>query len=288
MRLALSCPAKLNWTLAVRGRRRDGFHELDSWFVAVGLFDTLTLSLGNDGPALQVDGAHAEAVPVDGRNLILHAEETWRAAGGEAPQGTWHIHKRIPAAAGLGGGSSDAAGALRLLQEVATVKPTKSLEALALSLGSDIPFFLQRYSACRMGGRGELLLQAIDPPPAFVVLAIPGIPVPTADVFSRLQAPPLSSVGSVEDSPFPMVPGTNDLLPAALVSVPALADFSDALAEVAEFHLSGSGGTFFHFAQDEASAAATAARIEVVCKEVRVVPLLSGPPLSNPSSENGR
>lgn len=289
-RLQLRCPAKLNWNLRVLGRRPDGFHELDSWFVGIGLFDTLTLSIGQDGPLLQVDGPTAGPVPADERNLILQAERLWREAGGEIPSGTWHLHKRIPSAAGLGGGSSDAAAALRILQSGASIPPVESLERLALQLGSDVPFFLQAQSACRMGGRGEHLLATDDPGPTQVVLAVPGFPVPTAEVFRLLDAPPLEPGGVLGSSvpsagTLPASPGPNDLLRAALESVPALADFAAALAAVAPFHLSGSGGCFFHLAEDATAAAETASRIELVCAQVHVVPLLSGPLLANPSME---
>lgn len=157
-------------------------------------------------------------------------------------------------------------------------------------LGSDLPFFLQARAACRMGGRGEVLLSADDPGPGRVVLAVPKFPVPTAEVFRCLQASPLEASALPERSvtgasTFPKAPGPNDLLPAAMESVPALAEFVAALAKVAPFHLSGSGGTFFHLAEDAASAAETAARIELVCMQVHVVPLLSGALLTNPSTE---
>lgn len=280
----LRTPAKLNWTLEVLGRRADGFHMLHSWFVAADLCDTL-LAEPCDGPSsLQVHGPFAAGIPEDDRNLILKAEQLWRAAGGEAPCLRWTLEKHIPHAAGLGGGSGNAAGALLWLQHHASRQPEACLEDLALQLGSDVPYFLMPQNACLLGGQGETLLATADTPPAWVVLAIPAFAVPTAEVFRVLEAPAwhkdMEGHEASESASFPAAPGRNDLLPAARKAVPELAAFENELQGVAVFHLSGSGGTFFHVAKTQEAALEIAARVTETCQHVEVVPLLTGPVLS--------
>jgi len=278
--MQIQSPAKLNWTLEVLGRRADGFHELRSWFVAVGLHDTLKLQPTAGVSTLSIDGPLAQGIPTNARNLVLQAESLWRQAGGEMPQLAWALEKHIPSAGGLGGGSGNAAAALLLMQRISTKQPQRSVAELALALGSDVPFFLQPQSACLMGGQGETLLASAETPEVYVVLAIPDFPVPTADVFHALQAPrfdPKKQKNAQSELSFPAQPGVNDLLAAARCAAPHLAFFESALSAVAHFHLSGSGGTFFCTAKDSQSAVEIAAKVRNLCQHVCVVPLLRGP-----------
>ena len=276
-------PAKLNWTLEILGRRADGFHEMRSWFVAVGLYDNLSFEPQQQSSTLTISGPMAAGIPEDRRNLILKADALWRKAGGVAPLGAWHLEKQIPAAGGLGGGSGNAAAALLLLQGMATTKPKLGLEQLALTLGSDVPFFLQQQSAILMGGQGEQVLATAEAPQRSIVLAIPFIPVPTSGVFRNLDAPGfpngLENKAKVDLS-FPTEPGVNDLLSAARIAAPKLALFESGISKVARFHLSGSGGTFFCVAEDPQSAANIAAEVAHLCQHSCVVPLLQGPVLT--------
>lgn len=278
--MQIHSPAKLNWTLEILGRRADGFHEMRSWFVAVGLYDTLSFEAQNATSTLTVSGPMSEGIPSDRRNLVLKADALWRKAGGIAPLVAWHLEKHIPAAGGLGGGSGNAAAALLLLQKHSTTQPSQSLEQLALTLGSDVPFFLQQQSAMLMGGQGEQVLATVEAPELFIVLAIPFIPVSTAGVFRNLDAPDFESnaenIAEV-DLNFPVEPGVNDLLAAAKIAAPKLALFESGLSKIARFHLSGSGGTFFCIAEDPQSAANIAAEVEHLCQHSCVVPLLRGP-----------
>lgn len=281
--MQIQSPAKLNWTLEILGRRADGFHEMRSWFVAAGLCDTLSVEPQKQTSTLTVSGPMAEGIPEDRRNLILKADALWRKAGGVAPLGAWHLEKHIPASAGLGGGSGNAAAALLLLQNMATTKPKLSLEELALTLGSDVPFFLQQQSAILMGGQGEKVLATTDAPERFLVLAIPFIPVPTANVFRNLDAPEFlaNSENKAEvDLSFPLEPGVNDLLSAARIVAPKLIDFETGIAKVARFHLSGSGGTFFSVVEDPQTAANIAAEVAHLCQHSCVVPFIQGPVLT--------
>jgi 4-diphosphocytidyl-2-C-methyl-D-erythritol kinase len=179
--------AKLNLSLAITGRRADGFHELVSLVAPIALADTLTLDVGRplgltcDDPAL----------PVDGTNLVLKAAAAYARRRPAAPTGHFHLTKRVPHGAGLGGGSADAAAALRLLDR-ASGDPLgpEVLEALAAEVGSDCPFFV-RGQAAVMRGRGERL--AILPAAARaalagrkVVIAKPPFGVPTPEAYGLL------------------------------------------------------------------------------------------------------
>jgi 4-diphosphocytidyl-2-C-methyl-D-erythritol kinase len=151
--LVEAAQAKLNLSLAITGRRADGFHELVSLVAPIALADTLSLDVGRplgltcDDPAL----------PVDGTNLVLKAAAAYARRRPAAPTGHFHLTKRVPHGAGLGGGSADAAAALRLLDRAsgAPLGP-EVLEALAAEVGSDCPFFV-RGQAAVMRGRGERL-----------------------------------------------------------------------------------------------------------------------------------
>ena len=185
--LVEAAQAKLNLSLAITGRRDDGFHELVSLVAPIALADSLTLDVGRslgltcDDPAL----------PVDGSNLVLKAAAAYARRRPAAPTGHFHLTKRVPHGAGLGGGSADAAAALRLLDRASgdSLGP-EALEALAAEVGSDCPFFV-RGQAAVMRGRGERL--EILPAAARaalagrkVVLAKPPFGVPTPEAYGLL------------------------------------------------------------------------------------------------------
>lgn len=256
--LALGC--KINWSLEVLGRRADGFHELRSWFLGLDGGDLLSWS---PGPSrVQVDGPDSGGVPAGPSNLVLQADQAWRAAGGEAPNLLWRIGKFLPAGSGLGAGSADAAAVLHVLQACASqaLAPERCRE-LALALGSDVPFFYDGLAAVLLGGRGEQLLQIGEPPQAWVVLAIPPLAAATPEVFAALQAPDLRAAeSSIESSPvsFPPRPQGNALTEAALRCVPGLVEVSERLDAIAAFQLSGSGSAWFTVVPDGASEAGRA------------------------------
>ena len=185
--LVEAAQAKLNLSLAITGRRADGFHELVSLVAPIALADGLTLDVGRP-LGLTCDDA---ALPVDGTNLVLKAAAAYARRRPAAPTGHFHLAKRVPHGAGLGGGSADAAAALRLLDR-ASGDPLgpEGLEALAAEVGSDCPFFV-RGQAAVMRGRGERL--EILPPAARaalagrkVVLAKPPFGVPTPEAYGLL------------------------------------------------------------------------------------------------------
>lgn len=146
-------PAKLNLSLAVIGRRADGFHELVSLVAGLALADRLSLT---PGPAFALT-CDDPSVPADGTNLVLRAAEAYARLRPDCVRGSFHLAKRIPHGAGLGGGSSDAAAALRLLDQAApTPLGHDALERLAAEVGSDCPYFV-RGGLKVMRGRGEAL-----------------------------------------------------------------------------------------------------------------------------------
>lgn len=210
--------AKLTRTLRVTGVRDDGYHLIDAEMVSLDLADELTFG---DGDALTIDGPEGDGLSAGPDNLVAKA---LRAAGRTA---SVHVHKRIPAGGGLGGGSADAAAVLRWAGEYDV--------ELAVRLGADVPFCL-RGGRARVRGIGELL----DPLPfvdeTFTVSTPPDIRCDTAAVYRAW-----------DDLGGPTAPGANDLEPAALVVEPDLARFRDSFGDATGETpiLAGSGSTWF-------------------------------------------
>ncbi|MDJ0780414.1 MAG: 4-(cytidine 5'-diphospho)-2-C-methyl-D-erythritol kinase [Desulfosarcinaceae bacterium] len=188
----IAAPAKINLFLRVLGRRPDGYHEIESLFCPVGLYDHITLSPA-DGVQINCDAAH---VPCDERNLahraairFLHA----LAESGQPPplflaKGV-HIdlQKEIPVGAGLGGGSSDAAAVLKGLNAICGCPfDLDHLRRLALSLGADCPFFIDARPALATG-IGEQLTIFHSLPKLYAIIIYPGIHTATADVYKKLK-----------------------------------------------------------------------------------------------------
>ena len=185
--LVSAAHAKLNLSLAITGRRADGFHELISLVAPIALADTLTLDVGRP-LGLTCDDA---SLPVDGSNLVLKIAAAYVKRRPSAPTGHFHLIKKVPHGAGLGGGSSDAAAALRLLDQ-ASGDPLglEVLETLAAEVGSDCPFFV-RGQAAVMRGRGERLeVLPLAARAALagrkVVLVKPPFGVPTPEAYALL------------------------------------------------------------------------------------------------------
>jgi 4-diphosphocytidyl-2-C-methyl-D-erythritol kinase len=181
--IELRAYAKINLTLDVLGLRDDGYHEIDSIVQTIGLYDSLTLERAPE-MRLAVDGFEA---PTDERNLVWQAcvllKERYGLAGGVSAS----ITKRIPAQAGLGGGSSDAAAALIGTAQLYGIAPDQSeLVDMAARLGSDVPFFLTGGTA-RMRGRGEIIEPLPDAPKLDLVIVWPGFGVSTAQAYRRLD-----------------------------------------------------------------------------------------------------
>lgn len=185
-----AAPAKVNLTLQVAGRRPDGYHELSSLVVFADFGDRLTLGPGQ-GLSLAVDGATAADAGDINDNLVIKAARALAQRRPGIAMGHFALTKRLPVAAGLGGGSSDAAAALRLLARANGLRPDDPLLMdVAAAVGADVPVCLDPRPRL-MRGVGEVLSPPLDLPDLAAVLVNPGVAVATREVFARLNAPPL-------------------------------------------------------------------------------------------------
>jgi 4-diphosphocytidyl-2-C-methyl-D-erythritol kinase len=255
--------AKVNLTLSVGERGRDGYHPLHSTFVRVGLSDQLTVAFGNGEGSDVLTVSGLPGCTVEG-NLVLRAFAACRAALGlDLPPLVAHLDKRIPIAAGLGGGSADAAAAVDAALQIWGVGLSPELlDAVSLELGADVPFFAHNLDAARVSGRGEVI-EPVELPASIggVLLVAPPIAMSTAAVFASFD-----EVGPPADADEP-----NDLWPAAVSLAPALAEIRGELERRSgrPWQMSGSGSTLF--ATFESVAAAASVGRELVASESEVL-----------------
>lgn len=251
----LLAPAKVNLTLHVTGRRDDGYHLLDSLVAFADLGDRLTVGPG-DG--LRVTGPFAAGVPTDNRNLIRRALAVVGTTRNVA------LDKRLPHPAGLGGGSSDAAAALRAIRAAPS-------EAELLALGADLPVCLAGPDGVwRMQGVGEAVRPVATPGPLPAVLVNPGVPVPTGGVFAALDRRDNPGMGALPrwadraEWLSWLAVQRNDLERPAVATVPTIGAVLDAIRAggAAVARMSGSGGTCFGLYPTDAAAAAAAAALQ--------------------------
>ena len=291
MTVTARAPAKVNVHLGVGPLRPDGFHELLTVYLAVSLFDTVTVGPG-EGLAVSLKGEGAGgAVPTDRRNLVWQAAELLAASAGVPADATIAIAKSIPAAAGLAGGSADAAAALVALDELWGTRAARSdLAGLAAQLGSDVPFSL--LGGVALGsGRGEQVSPVLARRPSHWVLGIAGEGLSTPAVYRELdrlreagrvpdgiELPPTEAVlAALRDGPPAALAAalTNDLQAPALSLRPelrrALRAATDAGAAAAL--VSGSGPTVAALVESEEAAVRLAAVLagEGVFRTVRAV-----------------
>ena len=230
--------AKLNLALHVRGREPDGYHRIETLFAFCEDGDVLT-AVEADEPSLSVTGPFAGALGDPADNLVMRAV---RAVGGKA---ALTLDKRLPVAAGLGGGSADAAAVLRMFG---------GSREIAASLGADVPACLLSRTA-RGEGRGDRVepveLGLAGTP---VLLVNPGVPLSTAAVFAAWDGIDRGPLADWES-------GRNDLEAPARRLVPAIDDVLRSLAGARIARMSGSGATCFGLFDDEAAREAAAARI---------------------------
>ena len=264
--LTETAPAKINLTLRVLGRRADGYHELESLVAFADLADRLTLEPG-DTLALDVAGRFAAASGDVSDNLVLKAVAALRERVSGVKAGRFALDKNIPVAAGVGGGSADAAAALRLLATLNDLAPDdERLINAARAVGADVPVCLAS-KALIMRGVGELLSPSVYLPRLHAVLVNPGVALATRDVFAKLvirenSAPALTPVPHGFDETIAnLKQHGNDLAEPAIACAPVIAEVLTVLGATAGCRvarMSGSGATCFAlFANaDEAAAAA--------------------------------
>ena len=245
-------PAKLNLALHVRGRLPDGRHELDTVFAFCTDGDVVKGEAA-DGVTLDVSGPFAAGL--GGDNLVLTATHALREAAGVTQGAALHLIKNLPIASGIGGGSADAAAALRLLTRLWGIDPAHAT-AVAPGLGADVPACLLSMSARGTGAGDDLVL--VDDPRISgtpVLLVNPNEPLSTRAVFASWNGEDRGSLGDWRA-------GRNDLEPPARTLVPAIGDVLDWLSAQpgATFtRMSGSGATCFALFADEVTLDAAAA-----------------------------
>jgi len=260
---AEAAPAKVNLYLHLRGRRADGYHQLESLAVFPAVGDRLTAAPAGN-LSLSVDGPFAAGLEGEADNLVLRAARALAGAGGIVPRAALSLEKNLPVASGIGGGSSDAAAALRLLSHLWGISVP---DGLALKLGADVPVCLQAPAPQLMAGIGEALTPASPLPPFWMVLVNPGAAVATGAVFAAVaerDCPPASPAPDAMDFAALarwLEAQRNDLQAAAVSVCPAIADVLAALADAPLARMSGSGATCFALHASEAAALAQAERI---------------------------
>ena len=278
MVLHLRTNAKVNLLLAVREKMADGFHSIETVFQSVSLADRLRV--GAEGQPFQLEMTSSSGsmeLPDAENNIVTKAARTLAQAVGREPAGSIEIDKHIPIAAGLAGGSANAAGALIALQNLWGTEA--DLHSLALRLGADVPFCLEGGTALA-SGRGEKLT-SLEAPVLWLVLGIDDRPLSTRSVYEEWgpddqgEVPPGQMLAALRSGDVDAVAASlrNDLEFPALRLRPDLLQKKSAMLAAGALGagLSGSGPTFFGLARDPAHARRVAdgcrgnfARVEVV------------------------
>lgn len=268
-------PAKLNVSLRILRRRDDGFHDLESVFAGVSLYDTLFAKRRDDGcVTLRLFGGTND-VTSGSDNLVVRAAEEIRAQSGTSFGADFLLVKRIPSQAGLGGGSSDAAAAITIVNRLWQLNwQQEKLHAVAASLGSDLNFFLAGAVTALAQGRGERVVPLENSPPFHAVIVHPSFGASTKGVFEHLRVQPKEGL-SVEQHRASVAPvfagraaGVNDLLPALEASEPRFQEWLNQLrrATPGEVHwtLTGSGTAVYTFVASRSAGRLLAARVRSI------------------------
>jgi 4-diphosphocytidyl-2-C-methyl-D-erythritol kinase len=267
VRVIVAAPAKVNLWLRVGPPRETGFHDLDTLFCGLDLADTITV-FADGGSDTTLEVRHAEPLlttpdlgPPD-RNLAVRAARAFSERAGLSSRPRIDLVKRIPAGAGLGGGSSDAAAVLRALNRLhpRAVQPDALME-LAVELGSDVPFFAASRPLARGAGRGEKLRVLPALPSRPVVLLLPDLAISTADAYRWVDVERAGrAVADVPAEPGDDAPSwdavadraANDFEPAVFGRYPVLEEMKSALEThgAAPAMLAGSGSSLFGVFED--------------------------------------
>jgi 4-diphosphocytidyl-2-C-methyl-D-erythritol kinase len=263
-RLQLSTPAKINLFLRITGRRSDGYHELDSLFLPVSLFDRVALEAHDAESSVISIRCNWPEIPLDDHNLAVRAARLFLEQSGLRRRVEIDLHKEIPAGAGLGGGSSDAGAVLRLMARIHGLEPA-ALAPLALRLGADVPFFLDPRPA-RVGGVGERVTYLEGECSLRMVIGVPPVVVPTAEIYRHLERHEWSGPGPARLPDRLDAAGAgrdllvNDLEDVAIRRYPQIGEIKALLQNLggAGVLMSGSGGAVFALFNDDAESGAAA------------------------------
>ena len=259
--VTLLAPAKINLALAVTGKRDDGYHDLRSVFATIDLADRVRVA---PSQKLEVRIAPGVGAP-RGEDLASRAVRAMAAATGHDAAAFVQIRKRVPVAAGLGGGSSDAGAVIRALATIWR-RDDVDLVAVAATVGSDVPFFVRDARVALVSGRGERVDPLPDPQPMHAVIVRSRARLSTADVFAALRSEDRGAIVSVDvvrdafarrrvTAQLLREHAKNDLLAAAERLCPEIADArAHAAQRGIQLALSGSGPTLFTVADDRRDA----------------------------------
>jgi 4-diphosphocytidyl-2-C-methyl-D-erythritol kinase len=282
--LAEKASAKINLTLRVLGRRADGYHDLESLVVFADLADALTLQPG-PATALDIAGPFAGPSGPTADNLVLKAVAALRKSIDGLTAGHFQLEKNLPVAAGIGGGSADAAAALRLLARVNGLSPDDPrLTDAALRVGADVPVCLAS-RPCIMRGVGDKLSPLLDLPPLAAVMVNPGVALATRDVFTKFSIAQAgtTNIADVPRTLDPMIEFLeqhgNDLAQAAIACAPVIAEVLETMRAVPGVRLarmSGSGATCFALFTSAGEAAAAAWLLQEAHEDWWVRPAMIG------------
>ena len=273
--LRVSAPAKINLYLHIVGLRPDGYHGIDSLVGFAGIGDEISVA-PNDTIRMTLTGPFAASLDAGEDNLVMRAARALGEQVGTDPGAAITLTKRLPVAAGLGGGSADAAATLIALARFwRTTVSDRTIKALALRLGADVPVCL-RSGAARVSGIGEMMAPAAPLPAAHVVLANPGARLATPDVYAAYDAEPTPSVARVgrtrDVQAIPtavelahcLAEQSNDLEAAARSLLPEIGEVLEVMRRLHGnllARMSGSGPTCFGLFADATEAAEAAARV---------------------------
>ncbi len=278
--VSVACPAKVNLCLRILAREDSGYHQIETLFQAVGLFDRVEARIGHPGVSVSVD----RAAPAPGvgdiigdlgdpdDNTVMKAARAFLAATGIAPAVSLTLTKRIPAGTGLGGGSSDAAGALIALNALhGSPLGRQALMEAGGRIGADVPFFCAGHPVAVAWGRGDRLLPRPSPPAAHAVLAISRDRVPTASAYREASAglalparPALLQGLLTSDWRRLRAFQSNDFERVVFLRHPPLREVRDVLADEGAMiaRLTGSGSAVFGIFAGEEDAHSAARRVQ--------------------------
>ncbi len=257
MQNKILCPAKINLFLHVLNKRVDGYHNLESLVAFADIGDELSFAGGEKGLFLTMSGTYAGALEGNIEdNLIIKATRAFERYFNLKVNGRFVLGKNLPVAAGIGGGSSNAAGAIKLLMQYYEVSAASTgFDAMLLSLGADVPVCFKAQT-CIMAGIGEQLSVWQDIPKLYAVLINPNRAISTAKIFSNLElvgnsaeyrsfSPKFTDLGDYIEF---LTTKTNDMQTAAIKICPEIADVLENLNRIPEVllsRMSGSGATCF-------------------------------------------
>jgi 4-diphosphocytidyl-2-C-methyl-D-erythritol kinase len=282
--LVISAPAKVNLCLEIIRKRPDGYHEISTIFQKIGLFDEITIKkTAVPGISLTVD---SPVVPSDRTNLVYRAAELILSLCGTKRGVAIKLCKRIPAGAGLGGGSSDAAATLDGLNRLFDLGLSlQNLQKLALGLGADVPFFLAPWETARATGIGEILQQAHLGPDLWFVIVFPGFSISTAwaytifskDILLTNQQKNIILPNSIDDLAQVRMLLHNDFEQVVIPRHPQIAAIQQSLMQTGADGalLSGSGSSVFGvFANREVCRKAAAQLSKTITGDIFIAPSL--------------